>query len=147
MELACSRLADAQTRIRPQDRLIDAVIGLEALLLAGLRPEDRRGELRYRFALHYSTLCPLPEKRHLSFRVAKDLYDLRSTIAHGGKLKENGCRVGDEKLKLEEAAKRACEALRSVINHFLPYAGAAPYKKPQYWEKNYFGFISGSASG
>ena len=56
MEMACRRLADAETRTRPADRVVDAVIGMEALLLAGLGKEERRGELRYRFSLHYSTL-------------------------------------------------------------------------------------------
>jgi hypothetical protein len=139
MEMACSRLSDAQTRLRPQDRLVDAVIGLEALLLAGLRNEDRRGELKYRFSLHYSTLFGTPEERHHAFRVAKDLYDLRSTIAHGGVPKEGGCRVGGEKLKLEDAALRATEVLRGVIRRFLPHAAAAPYKQPQFWDRAYFG--------
>jgi hypothetical protein len=139
MEMACSRLSDAQTRLRPQDRLVDAVIGLEALLLAGLRNEDRRGELKYRFSLHYSTLFGTPEERHRAFRVAKDLYDLRSTIAHGGVPKEGGSRVGDEKLNLEGAALRATEVLRGVIRHFLPHAVAAPYKQPQFWDRAYFG--------
>lgn len=57
MELACSRLSDAQTRLHARDRLVDAVIGLEALLLAGL-PKEGRGELRYRFAINYSTMFP-----------------------------------------------------------------------------------------
>ena len=139
MEMACSRLSDAETRLRPQDRLVDAVIGLEALLLAGLSKEDRRGELKYRFSLHYSTLFGTPEERHRAFRVAKDLYDLRSTIAHGGTLKDGNCRVGVEKLKIDEAAKRACEVLRGVIRSFLPRAAVAPYKKPQFWDRAYFG--------
>jgi hypothetical protein len=142
MEMACSRLSDAQTRLRDQDRLVDAVIGLEALLLAGIETGARRGELRYRFALNYSTLFVKPEERYQSFRIAKDLYDLRSTIAHGGTVTEDNCRVGDEKLTFREAAHRACEVLRSVINHFLPQTAAAPYKNFRYWESSYFGLKS-----
>jgi hypothetical protein len=138
MEMACSRLSDAQTRIRPQDRLVDAVIGLEALLLAG-HDKEYRGELRYRFSLNYSTLFEKPAERHRAFRVAKDLYDLRSTIAHGGILKKENCRVGEEKLTADDAAKRACEVLQNVIRHFLPQTDAAPYKKPDFWERAYFG--------
>jgi hypothetical protein len=63
MKMACSRLADAQTRLRPEDQLIDAVIGLEALLLAGMPKEDRRGELRFRFSLNYAVLAARPEER------------------------------------------------------------------------------------
>jgi hypothetical protein len=139
MEMACSRLADAQVRLRPHDRLVDAVIGLESLLLAGLRNEDRRGELKFRFSLHYSTLFGTAEERHRAFRVAKDLYDLRSVIAHGGSPQQANCRVGDERLSLQDAALRACEALRYVVRHFLPQVAEAPYKQPQFWERGYFG--------
>jgi hypothetical protein len=144
MEMACSRLADAQIRHHARDRLVDAVIGLEALLLAGLRGEDRRGELKYRFALHYSTLFSAPEERYRSFRIAKDIYDLRSTIAHGDMPKADKCRLGDEKVNLAEAAKRACEMLRFVVSYFLPQSGEAPYKDPSYWEKGYFGLTPNS---
>lgn len=34
MEMACNRLADAEPRLRPRDRIVDAVIGMETLLLA-----------------------------------------------------------------------------------------------------------------
>ena len=139
MELACSRLADAETRTRPQDRLVDAVIGMEALLLAGLGKEDRKGELKYRFSLHYSTLFDTAEKRHYAFRVAKKLYDLRSAIAHGSKLADDRHRVAEESLTLAGAADRATESLRKIICRFLPEANDTPYKKSEFWERAYFG--------
>jgi Apea-like HEPN len=137
MNMALSRLADAEIRIRPQDKILDAVIGMEALLLAGLRNEDRRGELKYRFSLHFSTLEHSPQDRYNAFRLAKDLYDLRSSIAHGGS-QSNDVRIGQEKLSLPEASNRAIEALRKVIRWFLPKVESAPYKKPEYWEQAYF---------
>jgi hypothetical protein len=143
MEMACSRLADAETRTKPQDRLVDAVIGMEALLLAGLGKEDRKGELKFRFSLHYSTLFGTPEERHRAFRVAKHLYDLRSMVAHGSTLGDEMFSVGDEKLKLPEAAKRASETLRHLVRHFLPSARQAPYKKHEFWERAYFGLSDG----
>jgi hypothetical protein len=146
MEMACSRLADAQVRMRPHDRLVDAVIGLESLLLAGVRNEDRRGELKFRFSLHYAALFGTPQERHRAFRVAKDLYDLRSTIAHGGLPKDGHCRVGDDKLTLDNAAVRACEVVRRVVSRFLPDAAAAPYKQPHFWERAYFGLPPGDAT-
>src|SRR5262249_20865442 len=133
MEMACSRLADAETRTKPQDRLVDAVIGMEALLLAGIGKEDRKSELKFRFSLHYSTLFDTPEARHRAFRVAKHLYDLRSVVAHGSSLEEGVLRVGDEKLTLPEAAKRAAETLRHLVCHFLPTVRQKPYKKPEFW--------------
>jgi Apea-like HEPN len=139
MEMALSRLADAEIRTRPQDKIMDAVVGMEALLLAGLGKEDRRGELKYRFSIHFSTLFDSPHDRHNAFRVAKDLYDLRSTIAHGSSLTKDEFRIGDEKhLNLVEASKRATETLRMVIQYFLPKVGSATYKNHEFWERAYF---------
>lgn len=138
MEMACSRLADAENRTRPHDRAVDAVIGMEAILLAGLGKDERRGELSYRFSLRYSTLFGTPEERFRQYRVARDLYTLRSTIAHGNAAGGEH-RVGDEKLSLAQAARRATAALRHVVRHFLPQAKAAPYKKPDYWDRALFG--------
>jgi Apea-like HEPN len=104
---------------------------MEALLLAGLGKEDRKGELKYRFSLHYSTLFYSPQERYGAFRIAKDLYDLRSAIAHGSSLKDKKYRIGKEKLNLSDAANQATEALRKVIMHFLPKAKFAPYKNSE----------------
>jgi hypothetical protein len=139
MVMACSRLADAETRTRPHDRLVDAVIGMEAVLLAAIDKGDRRGELRYRFSIHYSTLFDSPEERCNAFRAARDLYDLRSIIAHGSEAKSDRHRVGREKLDLDGAATRATEALRMVVRRFLPLASDAPYRKSQFWDRAYFG--------
>jgi hypothetical protein len=139
MVMALSRLADAEIRTRPQDKIMDAVVGMEALLLAGLGKEDRRGELKYRFSIHFSTLFQSPQDRHNAFRIAKDLYDLRSTIAHGSRLTEDKFRIGDEKgLNLVEASKRATKNLRIVIRYFLPKVGSATYKNHEFWERAYF---------
>ncbi len=140
MRIACSRLADAQIRGRPQDQLIDSVIGLEAILLAGMGVEDRRGELRFRFSLNYASLADTPSAREKAFGVARDLYDIRSAIAHGGEPGEAGlCKIGGEKLSLPEAAKRATEALRYVILRFLPEVNKACYKHDSFWKRRYFG--------
>lgn len=138
METACARLADAETRIRPQDQILDAVIGMESILLAGLREEGRRGELKYRFSMNYSTLFKGAKERWRAYNVAKDLYDLRSTIAHGGEVSNSNNRVGEERLNLHETAKRAKNALRFLIQHFLPQSKSHPYKNPKFWEQAYF---------
>ncbi len=138
LETACARLADAQTRSRAQDQILFAVIGMEALLLAGLAKEDRRSELKFRFSLNYSTLFNTSEERFRAFRTAKDLYDHRSAIAHGGNIGTNEIRVGERKLSLGEVAREAKEALRLVIKRFLPHAETSPFKKPGFWEQAYF---------
>jgi hypothetical protein len=147
MKMALRRLADAEIRPRPQDKIMDAVVGMEALLLAGLGKEDRRGELKYRFSIHFSTLFNSPQERHNAFRVAKDLYDLRSTIAHGSSLTKDKIRIGNEKhLNLVEASKRATANLRIVIQYFLPKIGSDTYKNHEFWEQAYFNFGSISSN-
>jgi hypothetical protein len=135
MEMACSRLADAENRTRPQDQIVDAVIGMEALLLAGI--EDRKGKLSFRFALNYAMLFP-SEKRQYAYHVARDLYGLRSVIAHGSSLNANKLKVAGEKLGLHEAGRRAKAALREIIMHFLPKKHAQ-YKDHEFWQRAYFG--------
>ena len=117
---------------------------MEALLLAGLDKDGRKGELKLRFSLNYSTLFNSPEERLRAYRVAKDLYNHRSTIAHGGEVTAKPLTLGEEKVTLSKAASRAKDALRHLIKHFLPQAKTAPYKSPQFWEKAYFGIPSGS---
>lgn len=145
MEMACSRLADAVARTNDRDRLVDSVIGMESLLLAALGKGDRKSELKFRFALHYSTLFNTPEERHRRFRIAKDLYDLRSTVAHGSSISDDLVRLGAEKVPFKVASKMATEVLRQLIHHFLPASKPLPYKNHEYWERSYFG-LSGRDS-
>lgn len=137
MEMACSRLSDAENRARPQDRIVDAVIGMEALLLAGLEKEERRSELSFRFRMNYAMLFVTPEERHHAYRLARDLYNLRSDIVHGTPLEEE-LKIAGERLALPEAGKRATATLRTIIMHFLPKNGAQ-YKNHDFWQKAYFG--------
>jgi hypothetical protein len=130
MELACRRLADAETRSQPYDQVIDAVVGMEALL---------QGGQEYRFSLRYSTLFNTPEERYNAFLEAKDLYRIRSKIAHGSNLSDYKWNVGHKKLKLADAAILAKESLRNIVRMFLPKTKAAPYKKSEFWERAYFG--------
>jgi len=136
LEVACSRLSLAQIRMEPRDRIIDAVIGLEAILLAGRGEEAYRGEMRFRFALNYAMLYETPDERYTQFGVAKSLYDLRSTIAHGGQVEE--WRISGERLSLVQAADRACNMLQSTIKDFLEGGERPAYLETDYWEKKYF---------
>jgi hypothetical protein len=131
-----STISDAENRIRPEDQLIDAVIGLEAILLASV--EDRT-ELKFRFALNYSTLASNPTERLNYFRTAKHLYDLRSKIAHGMKFTTSNVKIGNNRFTLGAAATKACEVLREVILRFLPLMSKKPYSQHSYWENKYFG--------
>lgn len=140
MVMALSRLSDAVIRTRPQDTIVDAVIGMEVLLLAALGKDDRRGELSFRFSLNYSMLFP-SEQRPSAFNIARDLYNIRSIIAHGSSINEmvkfNGNKSSLSDV-LPDAASKATEVLRIIISHFLPNKDA-PYKKDEFWKKKYFG--------
>lgn len=139
LETACAKLSEAEIRTSNKDQVLDAVVGLESILLASLGGNDR-GELKFRFSLNYSTLFDEPETRAYQYRIAKDLYDIRSKIAHGGDLTGKH-RLGDEKLEISEIAKEAREILRKTIRLFLPKVGKSPYKNQKYWENGYFGII------
>ncbi|AFZ59826.1 hypothetical protein H6G54_05765 [Anabaena cylindrica FACHB-243] len=135
LERAFTKLADAELRIHSKDRLLDAVAGLEAILLASMGKET---EIKFRFSLNYSTLFDNPENRLKEYQVAKHLYDIRSTIAHGG-IPKDPCKIGEEKLSLNKAAQKACGILRYVIHYFLNQSKSSLYKDPKFWENGYFG--------
>jgi hypothetical protein len=134
LEMACQRLVDGARRSKPRDTIVDAVIGLESILLAHL-PE--RGELRFRFSLNYATLFPKEERRR-AFSVAKDLYDLRSTIAHGSQPPAK-LKIGDTEYGLAAAGNLAREVLRRTIAIFAPSASKPEYLRADFWESKQLG--------
>jgi hypothetical protein len=135
MEVACARLALCSNRLDPKDRLIDAAIGLEAILLAMISAKDR-GELRFRFSLHYALLQPEPE-RPQAFKIAQSIYDLRSQIAHGSTVSTE-IRIGPDTLSLSSAADRAVTMLRQTVKRFLPGSPALPSAESDFWKAQYF---------
>ncbi|MDZ8051037.1 MAG: hypothetical protein RMX68_022740 [Aulosira sp. ZfuVER01] len=134
MRMACSRLADAEHRTRPHDRIVDAVIGMEALLLSSIT--DRQGELSFRFSLNYAMLFP-PEQRQSAFKFARDIYGLRSKIAHGSFV-SNECKIDGVKISILDASKQATTSLRTIIFSFLKKKDAL-YKNSEFWQRRYFG--------
>jgi hypothetical protein len=132
LEMACHRFVDSSRRLHWQDAILDSVIGLETILLAGIK---ERGELSYRFALHYSTLYPRDE-RLAAFKTARDLYDLRSRISHGSPVKAK-IRIGAEQVTPTEAALRARTVLRKTIMEFLP-RGDDSRRKPAFKDTEYW---------
>jgi hypothetical protein len=71
---------DTVERFGPEEnRIIDAVIAMEAILLKGIKDE-----LKFRFALRGARLVgKTPNERSDLFKVLKDAYDRRSDIVHG----------------------------------------------------------------
>jgi hypothetical protein len=80
LDLAVRRFNQGCERRLPEDRLIDYVIALEALLL----PDEKIGEYRYRLSLRGAALLgddPL-DRAAVKRNLAK-AYDIRSGIVHG----------------------------------------------------------------
>lgn len=141
LRFAFRRLSDAQTRLKPEDAILDAVTGLESILLSSIEKPEDRGEKSFRCSLHFALLEDSPAERLTRFRAAKDLYGHRSTIAHGdvlgGKL-----RVGKYKhLTPAEVARFATQALRSVLLKLLDDSRDSHYRSNEYWYERYFGKV------
>lgn len=84
--IAISRFNDVYARVRPEDKLIDCVIALEALLLGGARTD-----LAFRFALRGSMVfAETPADRGKVRAVLSNAYKERSALVHGGKARTDG---------------------------------------------------------
>lgn len=108
VRIAAGRLVDAENRISPVDALLDAVIGLEALL----NPIDN-GELSFRVALNYAYLADSNERRS-RYDVLKKVQKIRNQVVHGGLnlQSQNANLIG-------EHAIVAKDCLRDVLKRFL----------------------------
>jgi hypothetical protein len=81
LRVAYSRINDTYYHVRDDDRLIDAVIALEAMLLG----EGRDGEHTLRFSLVGSVILEHDtERRDEMRRLLSQAYWARSAIVHGG---------------------------------------------------------------
>jgi hypothetical protein len=145
LQFACERLTEAEHRLKARDTILDAVIGLESILLVG---DAAREGLRHRFALAAASLLPLeagPLRRE-RFRLAYDMYLARSKLAHSGAELEPQ-KIGAEKLSGAELAKRACSLLRETIHWFLlDHVEVVPTGRAKaedywrdFWERRLFG--------
>lgn len=130
LEMACQRLVDATRRTKSRDSIVDAIIGLESILLVEVG-ERQRGETRYRFSLNYASLFPVAERKSAFYR-ARDLYDLRSKIAHGGEPKPKE-KIDGKEMTLHEIAQLAKSVLRETIVRFLPNSERPEFLAEHYW--------------
>ena len=127
MELACSRLGLSRLRMRAEDALLDAAIGLEALLLPGVSTE-----LGYRFRLHYALLGSAPSQRVKRWEKAKVVYEIRSKVAHGAA-------VGRK--ELSEAAEFSQAMLHECIEKFEDDMVRPLCTRDEYWRNLVLGTI------
>lgn len=130
LEMACQRLVDSNRRTKPRDSIVDAIIGLESILLVEIG-ERNRGETRFRFSLNYASLFTHTEREN-AFYTARDLYDLRSQIAHGGEPKGK-VNIGGKEMNLYEAAAVARSVLRETLARFMPNSAKPDFSVERYW--------------
>lgn len=109
--LACSRLENSFYRNKEGDRIIDIVIGLEAILSDGEKGElTHKLSLRAAFLLQYSSL---EETKLEVFKNMKAIYDYRSAIVHG----ENQSKLDKKRYltNLNEETKLVVEVAESYL--------------------------------
>ena len=101
------RIGFANTRMSVEDRLLDIMMALEALVLTDSgKPEDR-GELSFRLALRLARFLGKDAgDMQRIFSLAKKAYGLRSKVIHGGQLESGEVGVVKEIEDLTKAATR-----------------------------------------
>jgi hypothetical protein len=129
LEMAAQRLVDSSRRAKPRDSIVDAIIGLESILLVQIGAKERT-ETRFRFALNYASIQN--EHKKSAFHTARDLYDLRSTIAHGSTPKSHE-KINGQELTLHEAAIKARTMLRTMWNYFARAPERPEFLAADYW--------------
>lgn len=119
--VAIRRFRSTYERYLPDDpeRLLDIGIAFEAIFLN----DGNHQELKYRLSLRAAKLLgkTLEERRSI-FYIIKNLYDLRSAIAHGGTV--NDKKRNDNNKKLEQVLAHAPKILKKAIIEMI--LGNAP---------------------
>jgi hypothetical protein len=114
--VAIRRFRDSYERHEPDDpeRLFDLAIALEALLL---NDEETKEQLRFRLSLRAARFLEIGVKeRMLVFETVRDLYDMRSKIAHGATISSV---TRKEAEKLDALSTDAPRLTRRIIAKML----------------------------
>ncbi len=133
-DLALNKLHEAEIRLSAQDSIIDAVIGLESLLLNQVGNEKTRGELTYRFCTNYASLFP-PDDRLEKYNEAKEVYHMRSSLVHGGSMKSDIVSYSRRKIRLVDLKQIIINHLRVVLGLLLDNYDSEPFDSELYWLK------------
>lgn len=108
--IAIKRLNSCYLRDNDEDTIIDACIGLEALLSDG-----DGNEMTHKLALRLAALKKLNnEDAAQTFKEVKNIYAVRSSIVHGGRRSKK-----KNKMTNEEAAKKALTFISDCIKTLL----------------------------
>ena len=131
---ALDKLGDAETRTDIRDSIVDAIIGLESLLLNDIGNEKTRGELRYRFSINYSTLFHEEDKLK-QYKLARDSYDIRSLIVHAALKSDDKINFQGNEIPIGNAKDSIIEMLRYTINLLVDLYPTKPFNKDLFWVK------------
>ena len=119
--MAVDRFNYGLERLRPEDKIVDFAVSLEALYLHDLEPRER-GELRFRLCLRAARFLRSDAPgRHQVFRDLRAAYDARSAIVHGAAQldlpkDESGRRLSPEQFALVvESYVR--ESIKAWVRH------------------------------
>mgnify|MGYP000574926758 CR=1 FL=1 len=112
LQLACKRLNQCSLRSDEEDSVLDATIGLEALL------NDGKHEMTHKIALRIAALFGLNDpkaERSEVFRQMKKIYEFRSAIAHGSARLEKKREIKLTEETVAPAVQIATDFLRKAI--------------------------------
>jgi Apea-like HEPN len=113
LALALRRYNDAHERVRPEDKIVDCWIGLEALFAS-----DASQEVTFRVSLRAAKLIGSDEEHRFEiYKRLKKLYKTRSSVVHG---------VPVERPRLERDATDTLEFLRTGLLRWLELSGQVP---------------------
>ena len=119
LDLALRRFDFGYQRTMPEDKIIDYMIALEALLLNKTEGQ----ELGFRLSLRGSALLgSTPEERKTIYEELNVGYRERSNIAHGGSTKDV-VKVSGRQIPFGDFVMMIEDRLRSTIKEFLFRAG------------------------
>lgn len=141
IEYAIKRFRNSIERYSPDDpeRLLEYAIALEAIYLSDSNTE--RGELTYRLRLRVARFLKEDYKdREEVFKLIRDLYDLRSKIAHGGDISISTRKKKKDRERDEETLKQVLKEVPSLLAKSILKIMNEHYeehntKEPLFWRK------------
>lgn len=112
MRIGMDRLNSSRGARELADRAIDLGIAVEAILLHDQKDKTNLG---YRIGVRGAAfLHQNGEKRMASFKLFKDVYNIRSEVAHSGRLKKSKIEGGNK--TLEEGSIELCLVIEKLLD-------------------------------
>lgn len=124
MQLALRRVLVAGARERVEDRLVDLVVALEALMAGGAKDS-----LSYRLKIRAAILLRGTRDLEKLMRLVSVIYDVRSAVVHG-----SSNRKDTDPETVRSAAVGAEELVKDVLSVLLPEVAAGGDLDGQAWK-------------